>query len=628
MNNRKVLATWIVLSLAGTGMVWAAGSESAIQEGTLDDYVVTADRVPTKRMETPADTTVITKAQLENNHYTSVGEALQHVNGVIVNETSAGSNAIVRINGDSRVAVLIDGQRLNNDQGTAYGRSSYDLSAFPTVKNIERIEVVKGAGSALYGSDAVGGVINIITRKGNKSETTLDANTGSWGTQHYSLTNEGSKGKTSWFFTAGQDKQNYFKYRQDGSNHKLTNSDYRDNSLTLRLDQKINDSSSLRFNFMHKTFEGKQHGALSWPNVDPAFDRLVNDWSGAYYFKENTNTPGYIRYYSNYMTTNQQSRFTTQTKGIDFQDSWQLNAMNRLTGGAEWRESKSSNEANGYTDKKITNKALYLEDIMKLNSKWTFTPGIRLDENSKFGYHKSPKAALNYKAGENTDFFASWGRVFSAPQADDLFYNVYFPAYYYGMYGNEDLKAETGYSETIGMNHKFDAKTSLSVSLFRSKINNAIRWYPDAMYNYYVGNLNEEKKTGIDVSFQKQVNDAWSYDLGYTYVSSKIDKGTGLQRDLGNSQPNGYRLGLHYAKNAWKANLMATAGSGRNTTVYSNHMYIVWDGNVSYDFNSHTTGYFKVNNLTNRQYESYSGYVLGDYPMPGRFYQVGVKYVF
>jgi vitamin B12 transporter len=57
-------------------------------------------------------------------------------------------------------------------------------------------------------------------------------------------------------------------------------------------------------------------------------------------------------------------------------------------------------------------------------------------------------------------------------------------------------------------------------------------------------------------------------------------------------------------------------------------MYIVWDGNVSYDFNSHTTGYFKVNNLTNRQYESYSGYVLGDYPMPGRFYQVGVKYVF
>lgn len=629
MNNKWLLAVLVSLALMEGSTCFANGETEKIPE-FRDTFVITADRVPTKQSATAASTAVVTEKQIESNHYTSVGEALQHVNGVTVSEATPGTLDLLRINGDDRVVVLLDGRRMNSDMGTGYGRTNVNLTTFPTVKNIDRIEVVKGNGSALYGSDAVGGVVNIITKKGTKNQSTLDVSAGSWGTQSYNLTNEGVHNKTSWFVSAGYDKRNYLKYNGAGGNAKQDNTDFRDNTLTLRVDQKINDKSSLRFDYNHKSLDGKLPGALSYPSPTN-LQRLTNDWAVTYNFKENTDTPAYIRYYDNYMTTFNESRFYSRTKGVEFQDTWNIASNQKLTGGLEWRESNSSNSSRGYNDKVIVNQAAYLEDIIKIGKKLTVTPGIRLDNNSRFGFHKSPKVAVNYEASKQTNFFASWGRVFSAPQVEDMYYSVYYPDYYYGMYGNPDLKPETGYSETIGMTHNFNDNTSVSVSLFRSEIHDAIRWYSDAFYNWYVGNLNSEKKSGIDITFQQKVNAAWSYDLGYSYIKTETDTGNGqgLVTDIKNSQPNGYRAGIHYAKNAWKANLQMTAGTGRNTTVYSHSSYVIWDGSVSYDATKDTTLYFKMNNITNRQYETYaSGYGIGDYPMPGRYFQFGVKYTF
>lgn len=629
MTYRKITSFLVFLSITG-GMAVNASALHSSDTDDVDTVVVTANRIPTKKIETAAAVSVITSQQIEDNHYTSIGEVLQQVNGVVVSESTPGTLDLLRINGDDRVVVLVDGRRMNSDMGTGYGRSNINLATFPSIQNIDRIEVVRGNGSALYGSDAVGGVVNIITKKGKKNQSTLDVNTGSWGTQSYTLTNEGVHDKTSWFVSAGYDKRNYLKYNGADGNAKLDNTDFKDNTLTMRVDQQLSNNSSLRFDYDHKTFDGKLPGTISYPSPT-ALQRLTNNWAVTYNFKENSDTPAYIRYYDNYMTTFNESRFTSRTKGVDVQNTWNISSNQKVTGGLEWRESNSSNLSRGYSDVVIINQGAYAEDIIKLNKKLTVTPGIRLDNNSRFGFHKTPKIALNYAAGAATNFFASWGRVFSAPQVEDMFYNVYYSAYGYGMYGNPNLKPETGYSETIGMNHNFDDKTSLSVSLFKSEIHDAIRWYADAYYNWYAGNLNNEKKSGIDITFKKKINTVWNYDLGYSYINTETDtgNGAGLTADIKNSQPNGYHAGLHYAKNAWKANLLMTAGTGRNTTVYSHSSYVIWDGSVSYDAAKNTTIYFKMNNITNRQYETYaSGYGIGDYPMPGRYFQLGVKYTF
>ena len=139
-----------------------------VQEFTLDEYVVTAARTETKLVDTPANISVVDAKTIEERHYQDVSEVLKDVPGATVLDTGIGtSEKVVRLNGDERVLVLIDGRRVSTDMGlTNSNRASVDMNLLPDVDLIERIEVLKGAGGSLYGSEAVGGVINIITKKG------------------------------------------------------------------------------------------------------------------------------------------------------------------------------------------------------------------------------------------------------------------------------------------------------------------------------------------------------------------------------------------------------------------------------------------------------------------------------
>jgi len=624
MIHRKMLASFICLSVMG-GMSGNAVTASSLDTEEADTVVVTADRIPTKKSETPANITVITSQQIKNNRFDSVSEAIRHVNGVTVTDmVPGGSMSVVRLNGDERVAVLVDGHPVDNVQGMVSGHGTLDLNTLPGVQNIEKIEVVKGNGSALYGSNAVGGVINIITKKGTKNQSTLDLNTGSWGTHTYTMTNEGNYGKTSWFVTGELGRQGYYDYRHGNDTIKLDgsgkDSNYTDNSFTARMDQKINESSSWRFYVSHKSYDGNNpYFTNLLPSGTTAMERITNNIAATYNFKENTSTPGYIHIFKNYTSTDFSGAYDVATEGIQAQDGW-LVGRHRLTSGFEWQKDTASSETGGYTDKKRTNRAFYAQDIIDVG-KLSVTPGIRFDDNSTFGFHKTPKIALNYKANDKFNAYASWGRVFSAPTMDDLYYNVDYGIW--GKYvGNTDLKPETGYSETIGFNYQLDPKTNFNVNWFQSKIDNAINWTYLGSDSYKANNQNE-KKHGIELSMQKTINDAWNYELGYSYIYAQTDSGSGYSYDTGNSQPNGYRAGLHYAKNAWKANILMTAGTGRNTTVYTHNSYVILDASASYDVAKNTTIYAKMNNITNKEYEMYKGY-----PMPGRYFQLGVKYTF
>ena len=625
------------MSLGGT--VLAADSANVpVAEYGAEEVVVTAERIPVKKSEVPANVMVITAKDIAANHYADLTEALQQVNGVNVETKSMGEQAIVRLNGDDRVVVLLDGRRMNNDMGQN-GRASADLRLLPSMKNIERIEIVKGGGSALYGSDAVGGVINIITKKGKKASTTLDINTGSWGTRNYEITNEGSDGTLSWFLTGAIQKRDHFSYKANGENHDMPGSNYNNNSFSVRLDDKLDDRSSLRFNAEHKSVNG---GAYYYaktgfvPSGDE--DQLFNSYALTYNFKEGLAAPGFLRYFDNYKFGNFSGHYETRLYGVDYQNGWQLDKNNVLIAGIEWHESKSSSgdTAGNYGDKEITNKAVYLQDTMKLGDKWSFVSGVRMDHHNRFGTHWTPKAALNYQADSKTQVYASWGRVFKAPTADDLYYNNVGSMdwggmhYEWGNHGNENLQPETGHTETFGVNYSFDKNTSLSASYFNTVLHDAIAWYTEDYNNWYVNNVALEKKHGLEIALSKKLNKSWSYDLAYSYIHTETDdpnpyNSAAVNLLQYNNQPNGYRIGLHYIQGAWKANLLGRMGSGLNTKYYAGRSFTVIDLNTSYDLNPQATVYFRVNNLTN---QAYSDYVGTKYPAAGRFFQLGMTYSF
>ncbi len=644
---RQVMAA-LLISGVSYGHAWAAAEEGAVEERpadayTMDDVIVTAERVPTSRMDTPANVSVITAEEIEANHYTSVSEALEHVNGVFISNGNAGNDTEVRLNGDERVVIMVDGRRINNDQGSASTRASANLDSIASMKNIERIEVVKGGGSALYGSDAVGGVINIITKKGDSLRTTLDVNAGSWGTYNYEVSNEGSIDKLSWFVTGGFQRRNHFEYKYKGSNGSMPNSDQKNNTFTARVDAEIDKRSSVRLNFEHKSIHGGNYtGAYPFTEYGKQ-DELYNNVALSYHFKEGTKTPGFLRVYNNYKwvssgkdlwmgTDEQYPPFYTNTTGIEYQNGWTLGEYHTLIAGAEWRESTSSNEYTdgaNYSDKKIRNGAVYLQDTWKFTPKWSLVPGVRVDHHSMFGTHWTPKAAINYNADNNTQVYASWGRIFKAPTTDDLYYNGG------GMFGNPDLKPESGHTETIGVTHKLDDKTTVAASYFWSEIHDAILWknYYNAMgwWDHAVAeNIASEKKHGLEVSVQKKFDEHWSVDAAYSYTHLDMrgdEENNNISRNARNGAPNSYRLGIHYRQGAWKANLMATIGSGldisQNYRLYNNSNYTLLDFNVSYDVTKNLTAYFKANNLLNQEYLVYPG-TGNPNPGKGRFFQIGL----
>ena len=635
---KKQTLTYAILSALAAGTLCTSGTALAAEaddEATdLGETVVTAERIPTTAMSTPADVAVITAEDIEANHYADVAEALNHVDGVVMTNGASGNDQVVRINGEERVVVMVDGERLNDDQGSM-SRASATLTRIPSMKDIERIEVVKGAGSALYGSDAIGGVINIITKRAKENRTQVDLNTGSWHTHNYEIYNQGSDiGGLSWTIAAGLQKRGYFDYKdQQGNTTKMGGSDYSNNGVSLNLRQQLKGDNSIGLRFAHRTMDG---GSPYYSSNARAFsssvqEQIMNDVSVTYRFKEDTKLPGYLRYFNHYKGTDFSGKFNTRLQGVDFQDGWQLDANNKLVAGAEWHRSKSSNLQYGYENEKDTTTAVYLQDSMRLASKWVFVPGLRMDHHSEFGTHWSPKAALNYRPDRDTKVYASWGRVFKTPTADDMYYfsdmSMWgFPSYI----GNPDLDPETGHVETIGVSHVFAPGTSLDVNYTNSNLHDAIDWYFSTTdNNYHATNVAQEKKRALTLSWKQRLSPQWSYDLGYTYTHTETDdtyaSSSTMKYLKNNSMPNGYRVGLHYQQGPWKANLEGRMGTGLDKTYYGDSRYTVFDFNTSYAATPQLTIYAKALNFTNEAYSRYAGW---NYPAPGRFFQIGMTYTF
>lgn len=631
MRRKRWLTIGITLALmAGSSGALAAENVDVHSGGAdvyeMDNTIVTAERMPSKTMETPANVAVITAKEIEASHFSNLDEAISHVNGVSVVRQGGGAQQRVRINGNDRVVIMVDGQRLNDDQGVSSGRFSVDMNMLPTMENIQRIEIVKGGSSALYGSDAVGGVINIITKKVYKNQTKIDMNTGSWNTHNYEITTQGRENDFSWLITGGIQRRGHFDYKFNGSSPTMENSDYNNNSFSMKLNNRFSDAESMTIYYAHRSVDAGQfncYGMTSAPNTwGLRLRENFNNYNVTYNFKEDTVVPAYVRWFYNDKYIDQSGSFNNRTIGVDYQDGWKLSNKHTLVVGGEWQQGRAENKASGYQDARVTKEAVYLQDTWKLADKWTLVPGVRMDHHSKFGTHWSPKIALNYLADKDTHVYASWGKVFKAPTMDDLYYNSY------GYYGNTNLNPETGYTATIGMDHNFNENTSAGISVFKSEINDVIAWL-NVGTSHYASNIKKEKRTGMELSFKQKLSPMWSYDLGYSYIKREINNnGSGMVLQ-DNLQPNGYQFGLHYNSGAWKANLLGTIGSGLEASYYNgNSSYNIWDFNLSYEVNSQLTTYFKVNNLTNQEYyengASYGNY----YPCGGRFYQVGCNLTF
>lgn len=306
MTKKRYAAAAAMMMVLGLCANASAAFDENLKDYTLDTIVVEADAAKNKfgdtiteqsYYRTGGDVKVITREEIEKRHYTDLTEAIKRIPGVTFqNPGYRGGeygfqfyNNGVSINGDTRVIILVDGRRVDNSTSTRTGSSAttgtkstgVNLDQVTNMENVDKIEVIKGPGASVYGADAMGGVINIITRKGGQQNVgSIDLSTGSWHKHKYAISYSGSAGDdNSWhyFLSANRDMSGDTKYRDGivGGNGTLGGSKWKEDGVNFRLDKDFNDRQSLKVWYNFK--QGKDGYPISTPNLKYWNERDWND---------------------------------------------------------------------------------------------------------------------------------------------------------------------------------------------------------------------------------------------------------------------------------------------------------------------------------------------------------------
>ncbi|WP_455576970.1 TonB-dependent receptor plug domain-containing protein [Anaerosinus sp.] len=610
---------------------------ATLDEYTLDNVVVTASKMEQSAFKAPANINVVTREMLEKNHYANLTDVLRDVPGVTIQNYGNGggnytSNSIY-INGTKNIVVLIDGMRVNTNGSTF---SKFNASEVVDMDTIERIEILKGSASTLYGSDASGGVINIITRKvsAGDNKTSLEITGGSFGKEQYSFLNTGrTDDNVYWMLAAQKDISGDFK---DGRSNTIQN-EVNANDFNFKIGKDFDEDTSLVFTYesyqsdylrpknggLHETkiSEGeKDQKRLSILSTNRISEKAVNQislYQNKNYLNDNYNDPMNVWL------------MDLETSGISDQVTY-TTENHTLVGGFDFYQDKIKNYSStsyGYTDawrdRTITNRAFYLQDAWHMNNEWTLTTGIRTDNHSVYGHHNTPSVVLGYEASDNTNYYMSYKEFFISPNQYQL----------YSSYGSLNLEPETGKTIEFGVNHKFDKTFTGSFNIFKREAENMIGFNSDT-YKYY--NVGEESARGWDVQLTKQFNDNFSANVGYTHLYIDPENASSNPNRNGYLPRGAWNLGMKYEKDQFDMQLNGRGiidregRKGKNIADEFTSFWI-WDAAINYQFEDNAKAFIRVNNIFDKFYTDQCYDMDPDgswYSAPGRNFQVGVQYSF
>lgn len=638
--------------LCGCGAALAAQPETDTIGGPvygLDAVIVTASREPELARDADADVSVITADEIEKNHYANVAEAVKRVPGVIVgghgaNGQSSISDNII-INGTDKVVVLVDGMRVNTNGSSL---TSIDLGALGSMDNIERIEVLKGSASNLYGSDAQGGVIQIFTKKPEEDtvRTKLTLSGGSYDSENYRIYNEG-RTKDGFFWTVGAQKELQGDYKDGWGRHVINHLNAE--SWNVKAGQDFGDDSSLVFQYNRYQSDytrpdsgtndtladkgKKDNERMNLQYRSQINDRLSNQLSlyrNELQINDNYNNAG-IKNYSGH------TDMAIRTTGVSDQLTYAMDNQT-ITGGFDWYKEKLSRYQGTYVDmsgkkefpiaglagKSITTTAFYIQDQWNITDRWSLTPGVRVDHNSQFGTHTSPSLSVGYDADDRTHYYASWKEFFIAPNLYQLYHNAY---------GNPNLDPSTGWTAEIGVSRQFSDTLSGSISFFHQHAKNMVTWISEDP-NWTVGhyqNTGEMDQDGVNLSLQKKAGEHFDLNLGYSYIHADVSNSL----VLGNLPKHRLTVGADYHNGGLTINLDGTGVMDRyckaGSIMEDYASYWVWDLAADYKMDNGFTVFGRVNNIFDQFYTDIgTSYDPNEswFSAPGRNFVAGVSYEF
>jgi len=561
---------------------------SNAQEQRLPEVVVTATRTAQTVDDSLASVTVITREDIDNSQALTVPDLLRGVPGLDVTTSGGlGKSASVFLRGteSDHVLVLMDGVKV--------GSATLGTAAFQhlPLAQIERIEIVRGPRSSLYGSEAIGGVIQIFTRQGKGKKPSITFSGGYGADNTYQVTGGvlGST-KTSWYnLSAGYlqtDGFNDCRGSESGGCFTIEPDDdgYDNTSYSVRLGHRFGESLSLEA-FALRT-EGHSEYDSSFDNEADILQQVIGfkaDYAVSDSWLMNLNVGQSLDETDNFGNNAPNSFFnTTRTTG-SFQSNFLFSNENTLTIGYDYQKDEVESST-AYTVDSLDNQGIFAQYQTQYGQA-DLIVGLRQDDNDQFGKHTTGNVGLGYALSPKTRFVLSYGTAFKAPSFNEL----YFPNF-----GNPNLVPEE--SEMIATN--FDAATG----------------------NYFADNINNAKITGIDGALNWRKG-GWEFNTTFSWL--KPEDGT-----TGNLLPRRAEksLMLELAEKRGPARLglsWLTQSHRYDDTANTQRLgsYGILNATSEYNFNKHWALRIRVENALDEEYET-----ARFYNTSGRFWFVSLHY--
>ena len=499
----------------------------------LPNVVISANRQVQARNDSSAANTVFTRDDIDRLQPTSLTDLLSRVPGVQIAPTGGrGSLPGVYIRGtkSAQSLVLVDGQRIANSTSGDSGLH------YLNVDQIERVEVLRGSRSVIYGSDAIGGVIQVFTRRnaGQGLQPRLKLGFGSNKTWERSLGLSGGDEYTRFNLGASLDEtaginSTHTSFPSDGDHDA-----YRNQSLSLNLSHSFSDALEAGFNLLDN--RGKSEYDNSFGRYDVATGQTVGQKPYTDYTVSSAS--GYVdatlneRWQSRLELGHSENRdtkrdtlsddfsvFNTYRDSVNWQNDLTLNEQNSLILGGDWYEDRFHGSTT-LTENSRWNRAAFVQH--RFHGEWFSTElGLRRDQNQQFGGQNSWSGTLTLPVNPDNDLLLSYSEGFRAPTFNDL----YYPDEYGFKNSNPNLKPETSKSYELQWRSQLSDTSRLEASLYRTDIQDAIVFGSDGPQNVSSARIN-----GFEAALKQELF-GWQGSLGLALIDPRDrDSGHTLAR--------------------------------------------------------------------------------------------------
>jgi vitamin B12 transporter len=649
----------LLLFFLSTRPVAAPAAEPQPEE-TLKPVVVTPTRTETPQEQAAASVSTVTAKEIQEQQAETVLEVLRNVAGVDVVQTGSRGNTtsvFIRGSDSDQVLVLLDGVEVNS---TTTGAFEF---AHLTTDNVERIEILRGAGGSHYGSQSIGGVINIITKRGEgPPRLTLSAEGGNGHTHRQALSLRGGKGKFGYSLTAS---------RLETQGFHRANDDYRNLSASGRLDFRLTENSVLKGifyfikndlgisnsnNFFPAPFAdpnarealSKYLGKLEWEQ------RIVKEWdfriAGGFYKEHDKFTddpelslcdptdgadPNVF-----FCDTRGRSRFRPEIGTAEFQTNYRLGDWSTTTFGVEFKRRKASTGSSsdgadlGGINKAVRNIGYYLQEQFRfLEGRLIVIPGVRLDDHQRFGTEWSPSLSAAYSFKDTgTKLKGGYAEAFKAPTLNELFFPAGFgcPAF-----GNPALGPERSWEANGGIEQRFfSGRVLLGLTYFHREAEDLIEGRPipgDPFGCQRAQNVGRARFDGVEWEMTLKILTGLSLGAHYTYLDWDTRDGKLRRRSRHRGAVN-----LTYLRDRFHVNLNANmVGERDDFRADPPFGDIVKPGYTKVDLASSYTLpvkirpvkeaslFGKIENLFDKKYQEADGF-----PAPPLNFLIGIRGVF